>query len=95
MNITLPADFLNKEDWDRYLIDQVPVLGKLWTAGEYEKFETYKALAGYTYAEYQQFTLSTLYHEPYIPIVRRTMTKSISSIVVDVQPMSAPAGGIF
>lgn len=95
MNITLPAEVLDEDEWNSYLINAVPVLEKLWQAGKYEQFETYKAVSGYTYAEYREYIASHSIYAQHIPIIRRTITESIASIVVDVQPMSSPAGGIF
>jgi len=53
LNLPLPSNnILSEDDWNKYLIEHVPALATLWEQGKFEQFETYKVLAGFSYAEY-------------------------------------------
>jgi len=86
---------LTEDEWSEYIREHIPALNKLYNAGKFEQFEQYKTLSDLTWEHYVNSYYSTWDNHFQIPTIHRTITKSISSIVVDVQPMSAPAGGIF
>jgi len=53
LNLPLPSNnILSEDDWNEYLIEHVPALATLWKQDKLELFETYKVLAGFSYAEY-------------------------------------------
>jgi hypothetical protein len=53
LNLPLPSNnILSEDDWNKYLIEHVPALATLWKQDKFELFETYKVLAGFSYAEY-------------------------------------------
>ena len=80
MTFEYPEKYVAKEDWDQYLIENVPALAKLWSKGKHDAYETWKVLNGLTYQEYT----STLFGA----------SEFLTSIAA-VQPMSAPTGKIF
>lgn len=80
MSFEYPEKYVAEEEWDEYLIANVPALAKLWSKGRYDAYETWKVLNGLTHREYT----STLFDA----------SEFLSSIAA-VQPMSAPTGKIF
>jgi hypothetical protein len=94
MNIPLPAEVVNAEEWDQYLIENVPALATLHKQGADGQYETYKALAGLSYGDYRR-AIYPIATSILLPIVKKMVPSTLIDSLVSVQPMTAPADTIF
>jgi hypothetical protein len=95
MNIPLPAEVVNAEEWDQYLIENVPALATLHKQGADGQYETYKALAGLSYGDYRRVSMDRIAASILLPMVKRAVRSTLIDSLVSVQPMTAPADTIF
>lgn len=100
MSFEYPGKYIEYDSWDQYLIDHVPSLAKLHSAGKYDAYETWKILNNLTHDDFVRDYIGAgdgpgIFYAPYMPFIQRLVSNSKSQELSAIQPMNALTGKIF